>query len=65
MNYSIRNSAVAVGAVALVNSAFAAVPTEVTTAISTAGSDMATVAGAVFVAIIGLLGFKLMRRAAH
>lgn len=45
-------------------SAFAAVPTEVTTAISTAGTDMATVAGAVFVAIIALLGFKLMRRAA-
>lgn len=46
------------------SSAFAAVPTEVTGAITTAGSDMATVAAAVFVAIIGLLGFKLMRRAA-
>lgn len=46
-------------------SAFAAVPSEVTGAITTAGADMATVAGAVFVAIIGLLGFKLMRRAAN
>lgn len=46
------------------SSAFAAVPTEVSGAITTAGADMATVAGAVFVAIIGLLGFKLMRRAA-
>lgn len=45
--------------------AFAEVPTAVTTAISTAGTDMATVAGAVFVAIIGLLGFKLMRKAAN
>lgn len=45
-------------------SAFAAVPADVTTAITTAGTDMATVAGAVFVAIIALLGFKLMRRAA-
>ena len=44
---------------------YAAVPTDVSTAITTAGADMATVAGAVFVAIIGLLGFKLMRRAAH
>lgn len=48
----------------LAGSSFAAVPTDVTTAITTAGSDMAIVAGAVFVAIIGLLGFKLMRRAA-
>lgn len=45
-------------------SAFAAVPADVTTAITTAGTDMATVAGAVFVAVIALLGFKLMRRAA-
>lgn len=45
-------------------SAFAAVPADVTTAITTAGTDMATVASAVFVAIIALLGFKLMRRAA-
>lgn len=45
--------------------AHAAVPAAVTTAITDAGVDMATVAGAVFVAIIGLLGFKLMRRAAN
>jgi len=43
----------------------AAVPTAVSTAISDAGADMTTIAAAVFVAIIGLLGFKLMRRAAH
>jgi len=35
---------------------FAAVPTEVTTAI--------TVAGSVLIAVIGLLGFAFMRRAA-
>lgn len=54
------------GVVAAVSplSVFAAVPADVTTAISTAGSDMNTIAAAVFVAIIGLLGFKLMRRAA-
>lgn len=48
-----------------IQSAQAAVPASVSTAIETAGTDMATVAGLVFVAIIGLLGFKLMRRAAH
>ena len=53
-----------VAVVALPLSSFAAVPADVTTAITTAGADMATVAGAVFVAIIGLLGFRLMRRAA-
>jgi Inovirus Coat protein B len=44
---------------------YAAVPASVTTSIETAATDMATVAAAVFVAVIGLLGFKLMRRAAH
>jgi len=57
-------SAVVVPAVLFAGSAMAAVPTEIITAIDTAGDDMATVAGAVFVAIIALLGFKLMRRAA-
>ena len=55
----------AVGSSLVAGSAFAAVPTEVTTAITAAGTDMAVVAGAVFVAIIGLLGFKLMRKAAN
>lgn len=48
----------------LVGSAYAAVPAAVTTAIGDAGTDMVTVATAVFVAVIGLLAFKLMRRAA-
>jgi hypothetical protein len=48
----------------LTGSAYAAVPAAVTTAIGDAGADMVTVATAVFVAVIGLLAFKLMRRAA-
>lgn len=44
--------------------AFADVPAAVTTAITEAGTDMVTVASAVFVAVIGLLAFRLMRRAA-
>lgn len=59
-----KQSAVLAGLTGLVIEAHAAVPTAVTTAITDAGADMATVAGAVFVAIIGLLGFRLMRRAA-
>ena len=54
---------IALGSFAL--QSYAAVPAAVTTAITEAGTDMGVVAGAVFVAIIGLLGFKLMRRAAH
>lgn len=61
----LKQSVVGSALLGSVVSAFAAVPTDVSTAITTAGADMATVAGAVFVAIIGLLGFKLMRRAAH
>lgn len=57
-------SVLAIGLVFGASSAIAAVPADVSTAITTAGADMTTVAGAVFVAIIGLLGFKLMRRAA-
>ena len=59
-----KQSAVLAGLTGLVIEAQAAVPAAVTTAITDAGADMATVAGAVFVAIIGLLGFRLMRRAA-
>ncbi len=44
-------------------SAFAAVPTEVTTALSGAATDGATVGAAVLVAIVGIAVFKYMRRA--
>lgn len=44
--------------------AFAAVPTEVTTAITEAGTDAKTVAGAVLVVVVGLLAFRYMRREA-
>lgn len=40
----------------------AAVPTEVTTAIETAGTDAKTVAAAVFVVIVGIFAIKLLRR---
>lgn len=44
-------------------SAFAAVPAGVTTAISDAGTDSVTVAGAVLAVIVGIFAFKLLRRA--
>lgn len=60
-----RNYLVPASLVGLIGSAHAAVPAGVLTEITTAGTDMGTVAAAVFVVVIGLLGFRLMRRAAH
>lgn len=51
--------------VAFVEQAMAAVPVAVTTAITDAGADAATVAGAAFIAILGLLAFRWMRRVAN
>lgn len=52
-----------VGSTAAAGSAFAAVPAEVTTAITGAGTDAAVIGGAVLVVIIGIAAFKFMRRA--
>lgn len=43
-------------------SAFAAVPTEVTSALDAAKADGLVVAGAVLVAIVAMYAFKLMRK---
>jgi len=43
--------------------AFAAVPAGVTTAITDAGVDSATVGGLVLVVLVGIAAFKYMRRA--
>ncbi len=48
---------------ASVGSAMAAVPVTVTTAISDAGADAATVGAAVLVVIVGIYAFKLLRKA--
>ncbi len=45
-------------------SAMAAVPAAVTTAVTGAGEDAATVAGAVLVALCALMAFHWMRREA-
>lgn len=52
-----------VGSTVAAGSAFAAVPAEVTTAITGAGTDAAVIGGAVLVVIIGIAAFKFMRRA--
>lgn len=44
-------------------SAFAAVPADVTTALSDATGDAATIGAAVLVLIVGIAAFKYMRRA--
>lgn len=50
------------GLVASTGSAFAAVPASVTTALADAQTDGVTIATAVFVAIVAMYSFKLMRK---
>lgn len=47
---------------AFAGSAFAEVPASVTTALSDAQTDGVTIATAVFVAIVAMYAFKLMRK---
>lgn len=54
--------ALVAGGSALAVSAHAAVPTEVTTALSDMKADALTVAGMVLVAIIAVVAFKFMRK---
>ena len=55
--------AVAAGALALVSSVHAAVPADVTTAISDMKADGLTVASAVLVAVIAIAAIKFLRKA--
>lgn len=50
------------GLAASTGSAFAAVPTEVTTALGDAKTDGVAVATAVLVALVAIYAFKLMRK---
>lgn len=45
--------------------AFAALPTEVTTAVADGKADMLSMAGLMLAVFIALIAFKLIRRAAH
>lgn len=55
---------IAIGAaLALPVAAFAAVPADVTTAITGAGTDAAVVGAAVLVVLVGIAAFKWLRRA--
>ncbi len=54
--------AAAAGVLSIQN-ANAAVPTEATTALTTAGTDVGTIGWAVFGVIIAAMAFKYMRRA--
>lgn len=57
--------AVSALAVASASSAYAAVPAEVTTALSDAKTDGVTVAGLFLVAVIAIAAFGIMRRGVH
>lgn len=50
------------GLAASTGSAFAAVPMDVTTALTDAKADGITIATAVFVAIVAMYAFRLMRK---
>ena len=58
-----KKIAAGVGSLGLMaSSAFAAVPTDVTTALEGAKTDGVTVATAVLVAVVAIYAFKLMRK---
>ena len=55
-------AALAALSAASIGSAFAAVPTEVSTALTDAKADALTVAGLALVVVIGIAAFKYMKR---
>lgn len=55
-------AAIGAGSLALAQNAMAAVPANISTAITDAGADGATVAGLVLVAVVGIFAFVLMRK---
>ena len=55
-------AAIGASALALSHNAMAAVPVAVSTAIGDAGTDGATVAGLVLIAVVGIFAFVLMRK---
>lgn len=59
-----KAAAAATALAGFAGSASAAVPTEVTTALTDAGTDTVTIGGAVLVIMIGISVFLWMRRAA-
>lgn len=62
MNLKQKLVAIGTGLTVMAGNALAAVPAGVTTAIEDAGTDGATVAAAVLVAVVAIYAFKLMRR---
>lgn len=62
MNKNIFRGLVASSVLVAAGAAQAAVPTDITDAITGAGTDGATVAAAVLVAIVGIWAFSLIRK---
>lgn len=58
-----RIGQIVIFSVASIGSAMAAVPATVSTALTDAGADAATVGAAVLVVIVGIYAFKLLRKA--
>jgi len=64
-NFLKNGGLVLVGSVAGLSSASAAVPAAVTTAITDAGADVATIGSAVLVVMIGIATFIWLRKPMH
>lgn len=59
---ALRLAAIPAAVLASAGSVFAAVPAAVTTSVETMGTDGATIAGAVLVAIIAVVAIKFLRK---
>lgn len=62
-SFALRLAAIPAAVLASAGSAFAAVPVEVTSSVTAMGTDGATIAGAVLVAIIAVVAIKFLRKA--
>lgn len=62
-NFKTKLVAAAIAALGFVSSAQAALPASVSTSITDVGTDAATIGGLVLVVIVGIAGFKYLRKA--
>lgn len=62
---ALRLAAILAAVAATISPAFAAVPAEVTTALTDMKADGLEIAGVVLVAVIALFAFKFMRKGVH
>lgn len=62
-NFKTKLAAAGTAVLGFVSSAHAALPASVSTSITDVGTDAATIGGLVLVVIVGIAGFKYLRKA--